>query len=121
MGKGFEKVEEEIRREKAESLGRTGERLERTLLELERLRQELMGLAAHQLPAVPDGDEDVLPAIEAKLETYARLREQARTFRSYLVIQREALGLRKHDDVDRKYPLPPPLPLPLLPRREDVR
>lgn len=33
----FEAVESEIRKEKAEALGRTGERLERVLHELERM------------------------------------------------------------------------------------
>jgi hypothetical protein len=31
------------------------------------------------------------------------------TLRYYLVVQREAMGLRRHADVDRVYPIPPPL------------
>jgi hypothetical protein len=39
----FETVETEIRKEKAEALGRAGERLERALQELEAFRQECLG------------------------------------------------------------------------------
>ena len=44
--RGFEDIESEIRKEKAETLGRAGECLERALQELEAFRQEFPGLLA---------------------------------------------------------------------------
>jgi hypothetical protein len=34
-----------------------------------------------------------------------------RELRHFLIIQREAIGLRRHEDVDRHYPMPPECPL----------
>jgi hypothetical protein len=54
--RGFEAVESEIRKEKAEALGRAGERLEQALQELEAFRQELLGLVAATRQCVHDGE-----------------------------------------------------------------
>ena len=53
---GFENVESEIRKEKAEALGRAGERLERALQELEAFRQEFLGLLAAAQESVHGGE-----------------------------------------------------------------
>lgn len=45
---GFEAVESEIRKEKAEALGRAGERLECALQALESFRRELLVLIANR-------------------------------------------------------------------------
>jgi hypothetical protein len=110
--RGFEAVESEIRKEKAEALGRAGERLERGLQELEAFRQELLGLVAATRQCVHDGEERFPAEIDQKLAEYAGLREQAKALRHSLIIQREALGLSRHEDVDRQYPLPGPLTPP---------
>jgi hypothetical protein len=109
----FEQVESEIRREKAETLGRAGERLEQTLREIEVFRQQLLGLAGKRLdPSFEDRDR-LAREIAQKLAEHARLCEQARRLRYTLIIQREAVGLRRHEDVDRQYPMPRPLSLPI--------
>ena len=82
-------IEKEIRREKARTLGRAGERLEAACaaawtLHDARLRGELVG------------------PVE-----YGAARARAVDLRHLLLIQREALGLRSQADVDRCYPLPP--------------
>jgi hypothetical protein len=118
--KAFEAVEAEIRKEKAEALGRAGERLECALRELNTYQQELLGLLAFAQLCGPDGGEGFWMEIQERLATYARLFEQARQFRHFLIIQREAVGLRRHDDVDRQYPLPAPLPPAGLTRHEGV-
>ena len=89
------RTETELRAEKAAALARIAGTLEGLLAELRRRRESFGGL--------PSEERD--PAVEA----YDALREQARLYRWYLVVQREALGLFRHDDVDRHYPLPAPL------------
>jgi hypothetical protein len=90
------RTESEIRAEKAAALARIAGTLEGLLAELQRRREDLARLA---------GD------VRARaVEEYAALRDQARLYRWYLVVQREALGLFRHDDVDRHYPLPDPVP-----------
>jgi len=110
----FQQVESEIRKEKAEALGRAGERLEQTLLEIEAFRREILGLADKRLdPSV--GDRDRLTSeLKETLAKHARLSEEARRLRHTLIIQREAVGLWRHEEVDRQYPMPRPLTLPTV-------
>jgi len=91
---GFERVEREIVHEKAATLGRAGERLEAALA------------AARALGHTLDAERD--PACrEALLREYEAARRQAAAARQMLLIQREAIGLRHHRDVDRQFPEPP--------------
>jgi hypothetical protein len=92
---GLARTEAELRAEKAAALARIAGTLEGLLAELQRRGTEFGRL----------GSEERDRAAEA----YDALREQARLYRWYLVVQREALGLFRHDDVDRHYPLPEPL------------
>jgi len=92
-GEGLRRVEREIVGEKAAALGRAGERLERVLGEAR--------AAAARLLAAED-DDRVLRAHE-----YATVRARALEARLALLIQREALGLRRHTTVDQQYPEPP--------------
>jgi hypothetical protein len=57
------------------------------------------------LAAMPERDRS------AALGRYASLLERARTWRWYLEVQREAVGLTRHDLIDQLYPLPPAEPL----------
>ena len=91
---GFERLEREIVQEKAATLGRAGERLEAALA------------AARALGHTLDAERD--PARRAALlREYEAARRQAAAARLMLVIQREAIGLRYHRDVDRQFPEPP--------------
>jgi len=117
----FLAVETEIQQEKAETLGRAGERLERALQELGTFRRDLMDLACSPPASALTNSERVPAEMGEKLAQYARLREEAKQLRHCLIIQREAVGLRRHDDVDRLYPVPPPLTLPTVPHPEDGR
>ncbi len=91
----FERLQEEILREKAAVLGRAGERLEAALDE------------ARALGDVLDTEAD--PARRpALLREYEAARRRVAAAREMLVIQREAIGLRHHRDVDRQFPEPPP-------------
>ena len=109
---GFESIESEIRKEKAEALGRAGERPERALQELLAFRRESPGLVAAVRGSLRGGEERFPADVEQKLAEYARLWEQARELRHSLIIQREALSLWRREDVDRQYPLPSTLTPP---------
>ena len=91
---GFERLEQEIVREKAAALGRAGERLEAALADAEALAQAL--------DAQPDPRHRA-----ALLQRYEEARQRALMARTMLLIQREAIGLRYHRDVDRLFPEPP--------------
>ena len=115
----LEQIESEIRKEKAEALGRAGERLEEALLELEAFRREIPTLAEKLLDPSFGERGRLAREMKKKLEEYARLCEEAKRLRHTLIIQREAVGLWRHEDVDRQYPMPKPLSLPsVTPDRE---
>ena len=91
---GFERLEKEIRGEKAAALGRAGEKLEAALAATAELGQAL--------------DRESDPARrEALLAEYESARRRAVAARTMLLIQREAIGLRHHRTVDQKFPEPP--------------
>lgn len=92
-GEGLRRTEQEIAAEKAAALGRAGERLEQALGEA---RQ-----AASRLLEAPDGERERLA------QAYTLARKRALEVRTALLIQREALGLRRHTVVDQQFPEPP--------------
>jgi hypothetical protein len=89
------RTEAELRAEKAAALARIAGTLEGLLAELGRRRASFGRLSSEERAAAT--------------EAYDVLREQARLYRWYLVVQREAVGMFGHDDLDRHYPLPEPL------------
>lgn len=88
-------VEVELRKEKAISLRRVGEKLEGMLARLSQLDAELSA------PGPLTG-----PERDTRVAEYTRLRAEAERERWNMVVQREAMGLSNHDEVDRIYPLP---------------
>jgi hypothetical protein len=88
------RIDAEIAQEKAQALGRAGERLEEALAEVV--------TAGRRLEVATD------PVEEARLlGEYERARACALHARLALLIQREALGLRHHRIVDQQFPEPP--------------
>lgn len=86
--------EAELNKERAGALGMTAGKLERLLEELKVL--------AGKLDQLERGDlRDLL------LADYRRVREESEKQRWNLCVQREAMGLRRHDDVERYYPTAP--------------
>ena len=85
--------EAQLRGEKASTLGRVGHRLEALLAQLAEVEAELL----------QGGDRATLVA------RHAVLREQAKEQLWFLIVQREAMGLFRHADVYRVYPIPPRL------------
>jgi gamma-glutamylcysteine synthetase len=89
------RIVREIVKEKAVTLGRAGERLEAALAALAALVQAWRAA----------GDDAAARAGLA--DEYERAWRAADTARQTLLIQREAVGLRQHRDVDRQFPVPP--------------
>jgi hypothetical protein len=86
------KIEAELRREMASSLGRVGRRLEERLETLARLHRELSS---------SKDDERTRRARE-----FNEVRRLAERDLWFLRVQREAMGLRSHQDLERIYPIP---------------
>jgi hypothetical protein len=93
-GEGMRRVEREIVAEKAATLGRAGERLEHALEEARSAARRLLG-------AREEGEREQLA------REYAVARRRALEARLALLIQREAVGLRRHVTVDQQFPEPP--------------
>jgi hypothetical protein len=93
LGDGFARTQQEILEERAAALRRISETLEEILEALHRLEREA---------------EAAPPAAE-RAKAHQRLRRRAKLYRWYLVVQREANGLRNHGILDEVYPLPGPL------------
>jgi hypothetical protein len=104
----FENLEREIQKEKAEALGRAGERLERTLRELRERAAIIRALEAQ--PADGRDDPDRRAEVGGAIAEVNRLRRRAVEYSQHLIIQREAVGFRRHADVERLYRVPDPWP-----------
>jgi hypothetical protein len=87
------RIEAEIAREKAAALGRAGERLEAAL--------DVVAAIGRRLDVARDAAERA-----RLLGEYEDARARARHARLALLIQREAIGLRRHRTVDATYPEP---------------
>ena len=92
---GFDRIEKELQAERAAALARIAGRLEE-------LVRELAALAA----ATPD---DPAESLEWH-RRYTERRELALRYRWYLEVQRESVGITRHDGLDEMYPIPPGLP-----------
>jgi len=88
------RVVEEIAREKAATLGRAGDRLEAALAEVAEIARAWRAA------------EDARARAELSA-AYARAWHAAEATRQTLLIQREAVGLRHHRDMDVQFPRPP--------------
>lgn len=95
---GRSSLEAEILSEMAASLGRAEDKINLALLDLETLGAQL-DLAERSGVFPTDHD--------ATLARFNQRREDALLAREYLLIQREAIGLRQNDQLPRIYPVPP--------------
>jgi len=111
-------LQQELLRERAEVLGRAGESVERALIKLRHLGESIEGQCRECL-SLQDGhhrreagdlpvlQKQILRDINKNITQYNRLREYARLRYHYLIITREAMGLRRHQWVEEVYPIPP--------------
>src|ERR1041385_6425087 len=86
-------VEVAFRQETAGALRRVGEKLETMLAELKGIKGELITLTG--------------PPREKRIALCQQIRSDAEYQRWCLVVQREAMGLFDHSEVDLMYPVPP--------------
>lgn len=91
-------LEQEIASEIAYSLGKAGRKLEAAL---EQARTTLRALQT-ALPGSSERQHLRMRFEEERTHAQRRLRD--------LMIQREALGFRRHQDLLQRYPIPPRLP-----------
>ncbi len=85
-------IEVEMLKERAFALKTVGERIEKILSALAAVEQSL--------------EKRHGPDRHTLIEEHRKLRAQADAERWKLIVQREAMGLSRHDDVYRVYPLP---------------
>ncbi len=90
-----ERLLEEIAAEKAAALQRIARRLEELLAELAAVRVALDAGAAEGRAAL--------------VARFSAAREQARLYRWFLEVQREAIGLLRHESLDEFYRVPAPI------------
>jgi hypothetical protein len=90
----YEQLLAELHEERVAALTRISKRLESLIAEVKAIDARLSGLA---------GDERARALTE-----HARVRAQAKKYRWYLEVQREALGLRHHHGLDEFYAIPAP-------------
>lgn len=111
-------LQQELLRERAAVLGRAGESVDRALDKLrlldsaiERHYCDLLQLdKGPHLAAMDDLltlKTQIIRKINKDINHYNRLREHAQLRYHYLIITREALGLRRHTRVEEFYAIPP--------------
>jgi len=88
----FARVERELLEERAAALARISGRLGELVARLQKARASWAEMPAERRPA--------------SIASYRLLREEARLYRWYLEVQRDALGIRTHDSLDELYPIP---------------
>jgi hypothetical protein len=91
----FARFEDELARERAAALLRISSSLEALILQLQELRARLAGISD--------------PERTALLALYGNVLREARRYRWYLEVQREAVGLRNHEGLDEYYRVPEPI------------
>ena len=89
-------IEVQLRAEAASSVRALGQRIEKQLAELQQLGQQVRAMAPS-------------PARDKKLAEYDEKRRDAEYRKWTLIVQREAMGLYNHDDVEEIYRVPPKL------------
>ncbi len=115
-------LREEMLKERAEVLGRAGEKLAAALEKMktieqgidERLKQFRTVAKKHE----ENGDDDKLVSmkkdiageINREIGKFNRAREYAKLRYYYLIVTREAMGMRRHHWVDEWYRIPPRKP-----------
>jgi hypothetical protein len=100
----WEKTQEELLQERAEILGRAGEALSAALSDLENIGHSIA-------ESIREGGEhpgpETLTEINGEIRKYNRAREYAQLRYYYLIVTREAMGIRRHKAVEEAYKIPP--------------
>lgn len=89
-------IEVQMRAEAVASVRALGQRIEKQISELQQLGQQVRAMAPS-------------PARDKKVAEYNEKRRDAEYRKWTLIVQREAMGLFNHDDVEEIYRVPPKL------------
>lgn len=110
-------LQEEFLREKAEVLGRAGGKVSDALNSLLKIEQRIERHLRHfsslsTKTDISDLSQDALKKrlvdkINQEIEKYNQVREHAKLRYYYLIVTREAMGLRRHHRLDEFYKIPP--------------
>ncbi|MBN2538491.1 MAG: hypothetical protein JXB09_00415 [Deltaproteobacteria bacterium] len=108
---GFEKTLEEICKERADVLYRTGEALSDALRKLNSIAK-IIDDNLEKLKTFTEMEESgdigkISIGIDREISRYNRAREYAVLRYHYLIITREAMGFRRHTWVEEIYRIPP--------------
>ena len=115
-------LREEMLKERAEVLGRAGERLATSIEKMSIIEQGIDERLQHFRLVVKKcekrgGDneiaslkQDILGEINREIGKFNRAREYAKLRYYYLIVTREAMGMRRHHWVDEWYRIPPRKP-----------
>jgi len=119
--KGFEQTQEDILRERASVLARTGESVHVALEKLNSIENAIEDRIkilyktdenGNNKTETENGDksncstEDLFNEINREIFRYNKAREYAKLRYYYLIITREAMGLRRHKMVEEIYEIP---------------
>ncbi|MFA5182234.1 MAG: hypothetical protein WC405_13020 [Syntrophales bacterium] len=111
--------QEEFLKERAVVLGQTGESVAKAIVKLQRLAQDIEEYQRHMRcmevrscePSSRNGlkneKEKALKDINKMILQYNRLWDHAQLRYYYLIVTREAMGLRSHHRVEEIYRIPP--------------
>ena len=100
----WEKTQEELLQERAEILGRAGEALSAALSDLENIARSI---TERIRKAGEHPGPETLTEINGEIRHYNSAREYAQLRYFYLIVTREAMGIRRHKAVEEAYKIPP--------------
>lgn len=107
---GLEKTQEEIFRERADVLSRAGKSLADALARLEDIGtsiQTKLDSIRNTRKHEEIDDAPLYRDLNREIKAFNQARAYAELRRYYLIVTREALGLRRHTWVDEMYKIPP--------------
>jgi len=105
----LEKTQEEILRERADVLSRAGKSLSDALERLEEIEKSIHAKLGIIRNAQKHGIDDapLYHDLNKEIKSFNLARKHAELRRYYLIVTREALGLRRHTWVEDVYKIPP--------------
>lgn len=103
-------IKQEIMRERAEALARAGNSVDEALRRLTSLKHHIESLKSELAATSPEQDDTrrhLIKRINDSIRHYNELHKHANLRYYYLIVTREALGLRHHQRVAEIYSIPP--------------
>ncbi|MCX7981971.1 MAG: hypothetical protein N2572_03565 [Syntrophales bacterium] len=103
-------IQQEILRERAEALARAGKSVDEAIERLKMLAEHIEGLKKTLAQVSRENRDErihLIKAINEYIRRYNELRNYANLRYYYLIVTREALGLRHHQRVAEIYTIPP--------------